>query len=218
MNTEPNSAVLSDWIQTATHGLCDSEKARVRMEISAHVSEQINALVANGCSTDSALAQALKELGSPKKARARYRRVYLTRHDEQRLNEFRKPYTLITLWISLTSFALVFVSFNLMFEPGEMLAVQISLNLVVSDLAGFAILRYTFSKQLSLLLWSQAAFLLAIGVIFLLWALFVDFETIAIRALMLMLSACTFVRFTAFAFEAKRLLAKIENADGGAGT
>jgi len=69
---------LDAWLAAATRGLCDDARERIAEEVASHYEEALNAARAEGLAEDAAIAQAVRSLGSPRKARRRLRREHLT--------------------------------------------------------------------------------------------------------------------------------------------
>ena len=61
--------VLDDWLERATNGLCAEAADRVREEIESHYAESVASLIENGARPGAAELEAIKQLGSPYKAR-----------------------------------------------------------------------------------------------------------------------------------------------------
>jgi hypothetical protein len=78
---------LALWIQTATDGLCDEARARVRVEIEAHYVDARRDHLERGETAIQAHTAAMAGLGSPYDARRDLRRTYLTRSQAKLLNE-----------------------------------------------------------------------------------------------------------------------------------
>ena len=169
-------------------------------------------LVAHGESHKTAMAMAVAELGSPRKARQQYHRVYFTRQDALRLTPLQQALSSGSLTLCLIGFIVTIGSFVSLHQPGEKLAPQIFLLLFLSGMAVFGIVRYVFGKRLRLVLWAQAAFMLMMGFAFIWTTSVMDFEHFGIRAVAMMFSTFAFVRFMTFAFETQRLVAKMRNA------
>jgi len=64
------------WLNAATRGLCDHARERIREELKDHYLDAYDALIEDGIT--GAEARAVSELGSPKKARRRFKKIYLT--------------------------------------------------------------------------------------------------------------------------------------------
>lgn len=87
---DPPPQTLSDWLRTATRGLTDASKARIRPEIEAHYAQAVEAHREHGLSESEAQMAALVELGDAGAAGKRFRKQYLTIWDAERLRKLHK--------------------------------------------------------------------------------------------------------------------------------
>jgi hypothetical protein len=78
--TKPAS--LTEWLETATDGLAAPSRERITREISAHYAAAVESHLSQGESDPVAKANALGELGDPKKSRRKFHRRHLTVADE----------------------------------------------------------------------------------------------------------------------------------------
>jgi len=70
------------WLDATTRGLCDHARERIREELECHYLDAYDALIETGVPD----AQAVAELGSPKKAQRRFKKIYLTRKEDTLLD------------------------------------------------------------------------------------------------------------------------------------
>lgn len=77
---DPRFKHLGPWLDVATAGLSDQACARVLEEIGAHFEDAVAAAMQRGLDEGEAAQRAVKALGSPRRARRRLRRTYLTRN------------------------------------------------------------------------------------------------------------------------------------------
>ncbi len=83
--------ILIDWLDTATRGLCDDAKARIRAEVSDHFEAAMSAAVANGDTRLDAALRAREELGCPSAARRRFHESNLTLWEEGQIAQIEGP-------------------------------------------------------------------------------------------------------------------------------
>ncbi len=77
---------INAWLGIAARGLCDEAKARISVEIQAHLAEAVERHQQDGLSPEAALQQAYKELGDPERVHQKFRGTHLT---ESQMNEVR---------------------------------------------------------------------------------------------------------------------------------
>ncbi len=77
---------LEHWLDGACRGLADSAKQRVREEITAHYLDALEHYESMGLPLAEAERNAVQELGSPRRARWRLRKVHLTASEEAVIN------------------------------------------------------------------------------------------------------------------------------------
>ena len=94
----PAEALLTAWLATATHRLCDDARERIKMEICRHVMEMAAALQTDGYTTEAAYEEAVCQLGNPKAAGRKFRWTNLTAREDRLLcrmaeaeSEFKPP-------------------------------------------------------------------------------------------------------------------------------
>jgi hypothetical protein len=78
---------LEQWLDVATHGLCDSAAARVRAEIGEHYLSAIESASREGVDPLDAERRALSALGEAKSANRQYRRVLVTESEARTLSQ-----------------------------------------------------------------------------------------------------------------------------------
>lgn len=79
MNTSRETARgLDAWIQSATRGLCTPAAERIGDEIRDYYQSAMDDALARGVTDEEAHTQAMMLLGSPRRARSRFRREHLT--------------------------------------------------------------------------------------------------------------------------------------------
>lgn len=78
--------LLEDWLCRATEGICESGKATIRQEITAHYEQILEDLREEGGSVAPVAANAIDRLGNPRAARRRYEKVLMTEREEQAMN------------------------------------------------------------------------------------------------------------------------------------
>ncbi|NUM55893.1 MAG: hypothetical protein HUU46_19815 [Candidatus Hydrogenedentes bacterium] len=98
----PGSMELNRWLDTATRGLCDDAKARIRPEVEAHFAAAYRFQIYEGEDEVIAAALASAALGDAKRANRRYRRVYLTKAQARRVGRLAGT-SLGALWIIWTA-------------------------------------------------------------------------------------------------------------------
>jgi len=77
---------LEQWLEVATHGLCDAAAARVRAEIGEHYLSAIESASREGVDPLDAERRALSALGEAKSANRQYRRVLVTESEARTLS------------------------------------------------------------------------------------------------------------------------------------
>jgi hypothetical protein len=86
--TKPAS--LTEWLEIATDGLATSGRERIAREIEAHYAAAVESHLSHGEPEPDAQANALDELGAPKKARRSFRKRHLTVLEEKRILNLQK--------------------------------------------------------------------------------------------------------------------------------
>lgn len=96
MTTNLEKSALSDslldaWLLAATRGLCDEACRRIWAEVRTHVADSVRGLCAEGMNDDVAYEEAVRQLGSPRVARRRFRATELTEREYAWLKRDTKP-------------------------------------------------------------------------------------------------------------------------------
>jgi len=113
---------FSEWIETATRGLCDEARNRISAEMRRHVTETAAELVDAGMSDTEAFDAALRQLGNAKAARRGFLRTNLTKSEHSMLvgspisplfpdPEFFRTFVMRLMDISAVMFGLVGIFF-----------------------------------------------------------------------------------------------------------
>jgi len=78
---------LNDWLKTATEDLCWAATNQIQEEIIEHYRDMLDDLARDGIEGLDAHCEAIDRLGSPAEANKRYRKVFLTEEEEEKLEK-----------------------------------------------------------------------------------------------------------------------------------
>lgn len=72
---------LSEWIEKATEGLCDSSRERIRADIAEHVASSVQSAINDGDDLDHAYRGAIEALGNPAIARKQFAKSHILKSE-----------------------------------------------------------------------------------------------------------------------------------------
>lgn len=84
-------ALLDQWLEDATRGLCEEAKGRVRAEVTEHYRDGYESGRAEGKTPMQAHAAAMAALGDARKARREFRKSYLSAGQAEVFERYSKP-------------------------------------------------------------------------------------------------------------------------------
>ncbi len=119
MHSEPASQTLADWLAVATGDLVPSAQARVRAEIETHYAEALRARMDSGISEPEAHAASLGDLGNADDAARRFRRLYPTVKDAEKVADCIKLFRSKVMLAAVCLLPAVIILLVL-FQPGEL--------------------------------------------------------------------------------------------------